>query len=149
MVLLSSCTPLGLWVYDDPVVTVSRISLESGKSGRPGSPVIVALAVQNLNDYPLSAERLELSLRLDGVPIGQLRRDSTVALPTDTVSTVALAMPVEKPTASAYLQALSSGSHMFAVQGRAAFRTPMGMRNVRFAQAGEMVFGERPSNSHP
>jgi LEA14-like dessication related protein len=148
LMLLSGCTPLGLWLYDDPVVTVSRISLESGKSRRPGStPVIVALAVQNVNDYPLSTERLELALRLDGVAIGTLRRDSTVAVAHDTISVVAVTLPVEKQAISAHLQALGPGTHTFAVQGRATFRTPIGTRKVSFTQAGAMVFGERRGGS--
>src|SRR4051794_41416202 len=79
--LIGGCTPLGLWLYEDPVVTVSQITLELG-SGPARSPVTVALAMQNTNDYPLSTERVELSLQLDDVPIGQLRRDSAVAVAT-------------------------------------------------------------------
>jgi LEA14-like dessication related protein len=145
---LSACTPLGLWLYEDPVVTVSGITLERGGSRPPGSsPVIVALAVQNLNDYPLSTERLELSLRLDGVPIGRLKRDSTVPVGTDTISTVALALPLEKQATSARLASLVTGLHTFAVRGRATFRTPIGTRKVSFAHEGEMVFGQRRNDS--
>lgn len=150
IMLLGGCTPLGLWLYEDPVVTVSRITLELGESRRTGSsPVIVALAVQNLNDYPLSTERLELSLRLDGVPIGRLKRDSTVPVATDTVSTVALVLPLEKQATAQRLEALGLGTHTFTVRGRATFRTPIGMRKVRFAQEGLMIFGERPRHSSP
>jgi LEA14-like dessication related protein len=132
------------------VVTVSRITLELGKSRAAGSsPVIVALAVQNVNDYPLSAERLELSLRLDGVPIGRLKHDSTVPVATDTVSVVALALPLEKPATAQRLGVLGWGAHTFAVRGRATFRTPIGIRKVRFAQEGSLIFGERPSHSSP
>src|SRR4051812_7213980 len=86
---LSSCTPLGLWIYEDPVVTVSRVTLELKESRRLGrSPLVVALAVENRNTYALSAERLELSLRLDGVTVGRVQRDSTVPVATAAVSTV-------------------------------------------------------------
>ena len=99
LVLLGACTPLGLWMYEDPVVTVNRVTLEL-REPRPvgSSPVVVALAVANRNDYPLSTEWLELSLRLDGVPIGRFDRDSKVAVATDTVSTVALALLLEERT---------------------------------------------------
>lgn len=150
LLVVTACTPLGLWIYEDPVVTVSGITLQRGGSLPPGaSPVIVALAVQNLNDYPLSAERLELSLRLDGVPIGRLKRDSTVPVGTDSTSTVALALPLEKQATSARLEALATGSHTFAVRGRATFRTPIGTRKVSFAHEGEMRFGQRPTDSPP
>src|SRR3954452_8830621 len=89
--LLGACTPLGLWIYEDPVVTVSRVTLEVRDSRvSTASPVVVALAVHNRNDFPLTSTEMEVALRLDGVPIGSLKRDSTVSVETDSVSTVAL-----------------------------------------------------------
>jgi LEA14-like dessication related protein len=145
--LLTACTPLGLWLYEDPVVTVAGIRLNLGASRQSGSsPVIVALAVKNSNDYPLSTEQVELSLRLDGVPIGSLKRDSTVEVATDTVSMVALGLALEEYATPEHLQVFGSGTHNFAVRGRATFRTPFGKRKVRFAQEGAMVF-QRPAGS--
>jgi LEA14-like dessication related protein len=111
--------------------------------------VVIALAVKNANDYPLSTQRVELALQLDGVPIGRLRRDSTVELATDTISTVALPLALEKQATPEHLRALGSGTHTFAVRGRATFRTPIGMRRVRFAQEGSLIFGVRSSGSPP
>lgn len=143
---LTACTPVGLWLYEDPVVTVAGIRLNLEASGPLTAPVIIALAVKNSNDYPLSAEQVELSLRLDGVPIGSLKRDSTMQVATDTVSTVALALALEEQTTPEHLQVFGSGTHNFAVRGRATFRTPIGTRKVRFAQEGNMVF-ERSAGS--
>jgi len=143
--VLGGCTPLGLWVYEDPVVTVSRVTLEVKETRRPG--MVVALAVDNRNTFALSTERVELALRLDGIPMGQVARDSSVPVAMAAVSTVALAVPVQKQATSDRLKALGSGSHTFAVQGRATFRTPFGTRKVHFEQEGAMMFGERPSGS--
>jgi LEA14-like dessication related protein len=145
--LLGACTPLGLWLYEDPVVTVSGITLQFVRSGSTPAPVIVALTLDNANDYPLEAEEVELSLRLDGIPIGQLKRDSTVSVATDTVSTVALPLPVDRGTTAEHLRTIGSGTHTFAVRGRATFQTPIGKRKVRFAQEGSLVFGARPKDS--
>jgi LEA14-like dessication related protein len=147
VVILSACTPLGLWVYADPVVTVSRVTLEVKEARRLGT--VVALAVDNRNTYAISAERVELSLRLDNVPVGRVDRDSSVPVAKAAVSTVALALPLQKQTTPEGLAAFSSGTHTFAVQGRATFRTPFGMRAVRFEQEGSMMFGERSSSSAP
>jgi LEA14-like dessication related protein len=114
---LAGCTPLGLWLYEDPVVTVSRITLQLVHVEPSRTPLIVALAVENANDYPLSTEQVELSLRLDGVPIGQLRRDSQHAVPTDTISTLALPLALAKHATPGRLRALGSGTHTFAVRG--------------------------------
>lgn len=150
VVVLGACTPLGLWVYEDPVVTVSRVTLEVKETRRLGtSPVVVALAVENRNTYALSTERVELSLRLDGVRIGRVDRDSAVPVAKAAVSTVALTLPPQKQATPERLAALASGTHTFAVQGRATFRTPFGKRAVQFEQEGAMIFGERPSSSAP
>jgi LEA14-like dessication related protein len=148
--LLGSCTPLGLWIYEDPVVTVSRVTLQV-QEPRPvaGSPVVVALDVHNRNDFPLSSTRMEVSLRLDGVPIGRIKQDSTVSVATDAISTVALPLKLEKHATTSRLQALDTGTHRFAVSGRATFKTPIGTRKVSFAEEGEMIFGQRLSGALP
>jgi LEA14-like dessication related protein len=150
LLLLGACTPVGLWLYRDPVVTVSRITLQLDTSQPSGlSPLIVALAVENPNDYPLSTEQVEVSLRLDGVPMGRLQRDSAVSVVMDSSSTVSLALSLEQEATRDHLKALSTGTHKFAVRGRATFQTPIGKRKVRFAQEGDMEFGERQSESTP
>jgi LEA14-like dessication related protein len=149
LVLLESCTPLGLWIYEDPVVTVSRVTLELRETRSSTSPVVVALAVHNRNDYPLSSTRMEVSLLLDGIPIGRSRQDSTLPVPKEGVSTVALPLALEKRATRSQLRTLDLGSHRFAVSGRATFETPIGTRRVRFAEEGDMIFGQRPSQSSP
>lgn len=148
VLLLAGCTPLGLWIYEDPVVTVYRVTLQVGEASQP-SPVTVALAVENRNDYPLAAERVEVSLRMDGVPIGRLAQDRKLQVATDTISMVAMPLKLEKQATPEQLQALGSGTHLFAVRGKATFSTPIGKREVRFAQEGSMVFGQRSSGLSP
>ncbi len=147
LVLLGSCTPLGLWMYEDPVVTVARVTLEVRERRTAAAPVVVALAIDNRNDFPISTTRMEVSLRLDGVPIGRLKQDSTRRVPMEGVSTVALPLALEKQTTPTHLRTLDSGSHRFAVSGRATFQTPIGTRKVRFAEEGEMIFGQRQTDS--
>src|SRR4051812_11016983 len=121
--LLGACTPLGLWIYEDPVVTVSRVTLELRDARvSTGSPVVVALAVHNRNDFPLTSTEMEVALRLDGVPIGRLKRDSTVSVETDSVSTVALPLKLERQATPSRLKTLDTGSHRFAINGLATFQ---------------------------
>jgi LEA14-like dessication related protein len=134
----AACTPLGVWVYEDPGVTVSRVRVDT--VAREASPVIVALNVRNPNDYAVSTTRVELWLVLDGLDIGQLDQRGSVDLPKGT-ATVALPLVPNRATTPARLQAFVSGIHRFSIQGRATFATPVGKRKVRFAQTGEMAFG--------
>lgn len=147
LVFLGSCTPLGFWIYEDPVVTVSRVTLELKEARSSTSPVVVALAVHNRNDYPLSTTRMEVSLRLNGIPIGRSRQDRTLPLSVKGVSTITLPLALEKRATPSHLRTLDNGSHRFAVSGRATFQTPIGARKVRFAEEGDMVFGQRPQSS--
>ena len=150
VLLLTACTPLGLWIYEDPAVTVHRVTFELREPRPVGrSPVHVALAMHNRNDYPLAAERVELTLRMDGIPIGRLDHVSAAAVATDTISTVTMPLALERRTTRKQLEALGAGTHVFAVRGRATFRTPIGVRKVRFAQEGAMVFGQRPGSLSP
>ena len=108
---------------------------------------MVALDLRNPNDYSVSTTRVELWLVLDGLAIGRLDQDSSVALPKGT-ATVALPLTPNRGTTPARLRAFGSGIHRFSVRGRATFSTPVGKRKVRFTQTGEMAFGPvdlRPS----
>ena len=134
-----ACTPLGLWMYQDPAVTVSRVRL--GTELADSTPVVVALDVSNPNDYAVSTIRVELRLRLDDLPIGQLDQNSSMPLPKVATSTVALPLVPDRGTPAARLQAFGSGVHHYMVEGRATFATPIGSRKVRFAQEGELAFG--------
>lgn len=135
------CTPLGLWMYQDPGVSVSRVRLAAEPADT--APVVVALDLSNPNDYPVSTTRVELLLRLDDLPIGGVARDSSVPLPKVTTSTVALALVPTHAATRDQLKVLGSGVHHFAVQGRATFTTPIGKRKVDFAQEGDMAFGDQ------
>ncbi len=137
-----ACTPLGVWLYEDPRVTVSRVRVGAGAQG--AAPVLVALDVRNPNDYTLSTSRLELRLSLDDLPIGRMDRDSSVSLPKG-VATVALPLVPDRATTPARLRAFRTGVHRFVIEGRATLETPVGRRRVRFAQEGEMAFGSPAS----
>jgi LEA14-like dessication related protein len=135
----AACTPLGLWVYDDPGLEVSRVRLDHAAAG--AAPVVVGLAVWNPNDYDLSTARLELQLRLDGVAVGHFSRDSIIPVPQSGLADFALPLTVPAGPIRERIRRLSSGTHRFAVVGRATFSTPFGRRDVRFAHAGDMAFG--------
>jgi LEA14-like dessication related protein len=141
LVAVLGCTPLGLWLYEDPSVTVSRLRVDTTSA----RPVLVALDLRNPNDYVVAATRVELQLVLDDLPIGRLDRDSGVTMPKGTATTLALPLTPAQGAARDGLRQFSAGVHRFAVEGRATFTTPIGTRKVRFAQTGEMAFGQPPS----
>jgi LEA14-like dessication related protein len=135
---IAACTPLGLWVYNDPGLEVSRVRVNRDASG---VPVVVGLAVWNPNDYDVTTSRLELELKLDNMSVGHFSRDSVVAVPTAGLADVAVPLTVKGESVRQRIRALRSGTHRFAVEGRATFSTPFGPRNVRFAHEGDLAFG--------
>ena len=141
LVTVLACTPVGVWIYEDPRVTVSRVRLDADTTS--ARPVLVALDLRNPNDYVVSATRVELRLALDDLPIGGLAQDSSVPVPKGT-ATVALPLVPDRSATRARLQSFNSGVHRFAIVGLATFATPVGKRKVRFAQTGELAFGQPP-----
>lgn len=135
---VAACTPLGMWVYDDPGLEVSRVRLEH--EGR-AEPVVLGLAVWNPNDYDVTTARLELKLTLDDVAVGHYSRDSIVPVPQVGLADLTLPLTVPQGAVRQRIRTLRSGTHRFAVEGRATFSTPFGRRKVRFAHAGDLEFG--------
>jgi LEA14-like dessication related protein len=134
----AACTPLGLWVYDDPGLEVSRVRLDHAAGS---APVVLGLAVWNPNDYDVSTARLELQLQLDNVTVGHYKRDSIIPVPQTGLADLALPLTVPSGATRERIKAMASGTHRFTVEGRATFSTPFGRRNVRFAHAGDLAFG--------
>ena len=135
---IAACTPLGLWVYNDPGLEVSRVRVNRDAGA---APVVVGLAVWNPNDYDVTTSRLELELKLNDVSVGRFSRDSVVAVPTAGLADVALPLTVKGEPVRHRLRTLRSGTYRFAVEGRATFSTPFGPRKVRFAHQGDLAFG--------
>ena len=136
------CTPLGVWIYEDPRVTVSRVRIDTDSTS--AGPVLVALDLRNPNDYVVDATRVELQLVLDDLPIGRVDKNGRLSVPKGT-ATLALPLVPNRSATTARLQAFNSGIHRFSIEGRATFTTPIGKRKVRFAQTGELAFGQPPS----
>lgn len=132
-----ACTPLGVWVYDDPGLEVSRVRVEHETSR---DPLVLGLAVWNPNDYDVTTARLELQLKVDDVPVGHYSRDSVIPVPQVGLADLTLPLTVPKGQVRQRIRALSSGTHRFAVEGRATFSTPFGRRKVRFAHEGDLAF---------
>jgi LEA14-like dessication related protein len=133
-----ACTPLGLWVYDDPGLEVSRVRVNHDASA---DPVVVSLAVFNPNDYDVATSRMELELKLDNVAVGRFSGESVVSVPTVGLADVALPLTLQGQSVRQRIRALRSGTHRFAVEGRVTFSTPFGPQKVRFAHAGDLAFG--------
>src|SRR5207245_644212 len=109
-----ACTPIGVWIYEDPQVTVDRVRVNAYAGD--DSPVVVALARHNPNDFAVSATRLEFQLVLDDLPIGRLDRKGSLSVPKG-IAKVAVPIEPDRGTTSGRLQAFYSGVHRFMIEG--------------------------------
>jgi hypothetical protein len=140
MVVPCACTPLGVWVYEDPAFEVSRVRLNPEQAA--DSTVVVAMHVWNPNDFEISTARLELQLRLDGHTVGLFERDSVISVPHGNDATiVSLSFLPTSAASRTRMESFRTGTHRFLVEGRAVMKTPIGDRRVRVAHAGDMAFG--------
>lgn len=119
--------------------------LDRGTAG--SQPVVLGLAVWNPNDYDVSTARLELQLQLDNVTVGHFKRDSVIPVPQTGLADLTLPLTVPSGAMRERIKTMAKGTHRFAVEGRATFSTPFGRRNVRFAHAGDVAFGNEVEGS--
>lgn len=92
--------------------------------------------MQNTNDYPLSSERLEAGPAARRHGRWRDQRDSTLPMAMDTISTIALPIPLGQQATPERLRKLGNETHTFAVRGQAIFQTPIGKRKVAFCPGG-------------
>lgn len=131
--LIAGCTPLGLWIYDDPVVALDDVLIDP-RTDPGAAPPYVVLAVENRNDYALSLKGLELELRIDDGEIGRTTVDTALTLHGGSVQPVRIMVPPAGESARGRIARMQRGTHRYAILGRARVETPIGERRVGFQQ---------------
>jgi hypothetical protein len=132
--LLSGCTAVGAWVYDDPSFALRSVALHPQDPDAGGSDSLELVFVGcNRNDYELTGDAFATSLAVGGRTVGQGERDRPVHLPVRDTSrfSVMLALPPEGVAAD--------GDRVpFAIAGSSDVLTPIGIRKVDFRLHGRM-----------
>lgn len=132
-ILASGCVPLGIWVFTEPVVTVSSISF-NGDSTRP---VELTLQVRNPNDFDVELEQVQLLLSIRGQAVVDTAIDAAVTLLQLERRDVTLNVQQQMMAAGFSVSSMQPGRHPYAVSGEAHLSTPIGIRRIKFQQAGE------------
>lgn len=129
--LLAACTPMGLWLYEEPTVGLDDVLIDTSV-GEAALPPYVILAVRNRNDFEVSLRYIELLLEIDGRGIGSVELDTVVTLaPIATQPVRVLVVPIDAP-ARERISGLRTGLHRYAITGRARLQTPIGERRIGF-----------------
>lgn len=131
LALLTACTPMGVWLYEEPTVGLDDVLIDTS-AGEAALPPYVILAVRNRNDFEVGLRYVELLLQIDGSDIGNARVDTIVTLAPLETRPVRVKVPPTDAGARARISELRAGIHRYAIVGRARMETPIGERRIGF-----------------
>ncbi|HEU4829533.1 MAG TPA: hypothetical protein VFT04_10075 [Gemmatimonadales bacterium] len=142
--LSAGCTPLGLWVYEEPTIEITAVSLTD--AGAAEFPVRIALQVSNVNDFAVSLEKVQILLVLNDSPVVDRELATAASFPARDRQTVEIGVAWSDVGPGLRPEGLGPGDHRYSVVGEAMLRTPIGQRRIRFARAGTDTFEEEPAS---
>jgi hypothetical protein len=97
ILMVSGCTPLGVWVYDDPSLTLRSATLRPmGVEGVGVDSLDLVFASCNRNDYDLLGEEFATRIRVDGHDVGEGRRDQPYRLATRDSAPVTVTLALQQ-----------------------------------------------------
>lgn len=129
--VLTGCTGLGMWLYEDPRVNLVEISM-AGDSGKEQLQFV--LSGCNTNDYDLVLDSLEMLLEVAGAPQPKAGEANSIVLP----SRASLALPL-RLVAAAPDSAGGSTKVPFTVTAKAKVLAPTGPRYVTGSESGVLT----------
>jgi len=136
----AACTPLGLWLYDDPRISVNELTVALDQSAEPFG---VTLRFENPNDFDVTIAKVEAELRFDGRSVSRATHEQPSTLPDGGDAHVRVQMQTSESVRQELSARLASGTHSYVVQGRATIDTPIGQRRVSFQSRGAGSFQKR------
>jgi hypothetical protein len=135
--MLTGCTGLGMWLYEDPRVNLVEISM-AGDSGKDQLQFV--LSGCNTNDYDLQLDSLAMLLVVGGEVQPGVEDASSLVLP----SRASVALPL-RLQASAPDSTEGSTQLPFTVTARVKVLSPTGPRYITESQSGMLTM----SNGQP
>lgn len=144
LIVLAGCTPLGLWMYEEPTIEITRVSVSD--AGAAEYPVRIALQVSNGNDFEVSLEKVQLRLTLNDSEVVDRELSTAALFPARDRHTVEIGVAWRDVGPGLRPEGLAAGNHRYSVDGQVHLRTPLGKRRIRFARAGTEQFEGRPAS---
>lgn len=133
LALLAGCTPLGLWVYEDPsVVLRSATQLRVAGGQVQGDSLEFVVVGCNLNDYDLSGDTLRSTLSVDGRKVGESVTIRPMLLASRDTSRFSVTVPLTPLTPS------QGQARPFELLLVSTLRTPLGVRDLSYRLMGEV-----------
>lgn len=135
LLLLAGCTPLGVWLYEEPRVTGSTVELQADTvaHGDDGRRANVVIHVRNPNAFDLATSRIEVAVELDGRRVEALALDTAITLRRNRSTRLVVPFSSGGDGAARVAGALDRPGPRLDLAGRLELETPIGRRRVRFA----------------
>ena len=134
--LSPACTPLGLWIYEEPTVEVTEVKLNAAAD----FPVQIAFAVSNANDFEISLLRVYVHCRVAGSSL--VDRDLATAASFGARDRQIIRIGVAQADLSPGATAGAAGAQEYTIDGFAILKTPIGERRIPFTRAGTSTAGQ-------
>lgn len=140
LALLAACTPLGIWVYEEPKVEVRSVAVDSALGA--AFPVRFTLAFSNANDYDVALLRVQVQLFIDGTTVVESELLADAKFPPRDRQVILIGIAPADLTPGARPNRFFSGDHQYTIQGYAILETPLGERKIPFIQSGRGAMSE-------
>jgi len=133
----SDCTPLGLWMYEDPTVAIAAARL------RPGAPATaeIDLVIRNANDFDLTLTASSVTLDLGERRVAQAELSHDITLARNYANPVTVILPAGEPGPALRAAADRQEETGYQVSAAMRIRTPIGVRRVHGGQGGRAMLG--------
>jgi hypothetical protein len=129
---IGGCTPLGIWMYEEPRVEVSEIAVDPSVGA--AFPVQVSLSVSNANDFEVSLLRVRLRFVVGGHPI--VDRDLSTAADFAARDRQVIRIGVAAGDLAPGANPRAAEAQPYTIDGYAILKTPIGERLIRFERIG-------------
>ena len=132
LALLPGCIPLGLWIYEDPIVEVTSVAVDPADTK---FPVRLDLSLSNANDFDVSMLRVQLNLWVNGSAVVDRVVEGKAVFPPRDKQVVQIGVAPSDLSPGARPVAIGAGRG-YAVEGYVILKTPIGERRIPFTRTG-------------
>lgn len=131
--VLQACTPLGLWVYEDPSMALRQATTIGALRGSVGGgdSLEMVLVGCNLNDYDLTGQSVHSRLTISGQTVAEGVRDGRILLATRDTSRFSVSLPMPE-----VLRSADATPRTFELLVASRVQTPLGERDLTYSLRG-------------
>lgn len=133
--MLAACTPLGLWVYEDPSMALRQATTVQPHDGTvvAGDSLELVLVGCNLNDYDLVGQSVRSRLAINGQTVAEGVSDRKILLATRDTSRFSVSLPLPE-----VLRTADATPRTFELLVASVVQTPLGERDLTYSLRGQV-----------